>query len=92
MTVFRTWGFNDKNRTYITNGLPNYGNSDSDEVVFQWFNKDGTSFINLAALDKVVTAAQKTGIKLVIAFTNNWVDYGGMDRCLHCQPRGEIPR
>jgi mannan endo-1,4-beta-mannosidase len=79
LTVFRTWGFNDKNRTYVQNGLPNYGTGESNDVVFQWFNKDGTSTINLAALDKVVNAALKTDIKLVVALTNNWADYGGMD-------------
>lgn len=79
LTVFRTWGFNDKNRTYVQNGLPNYGTGESNDVVFQWFNKDGTSTINLAAFDKVVNAALKTDIKLVVALTNNWADYGGMD-------------
>lgn len=81
LSVFRTWGFNDKNRTYSPNGLPNYGGEGAGgtEVVFQWFEKNGTATINVAPFDKVVNAALKTGIKLVVALTNNWADYGGMD-------------
>lgn len=45
---------------------------------------DGKATINygvdgLQALDKVVRAAEQTGIKLIMALTNNWADYGGMD-------------
>ncbi|KAM7184253.1 endo-1,4-beta-mannosidase [Naviculisporaceae sp. PSN 640] len=81
LSVFRTWGFNDKNRTYIPNGLPSYGGEGAGgtEVVFQWFERNGTATINVAPFDKVVNAALKTGIKLVVALTNNWADYGGMD-------------
>ncbi|KAL4892211.1 putative mannan endo-1,4-beta-mannosidase C [Aspergillus ambiguus] len=80
LTVFRTWGFNDKNDTYIEGGLPDYGGEGSGvtEVVFQrWSN--GSSSINLEPFDKVVNAAKKTGMKLIVALTNNWADYGGMD-------------
>lgn len=42
-----------------------------------WDN--GTQTIDLEPFDKVIAAAENTGIKLVIAFTNNWADYGGMD-------------
>ncbi|KAK4454882.1 endo-1,4-beta-mannosidase [Podospora aff. communis PSN243] len=81
LTVFRTWGFNDKNRTRVPNGLPNYGDEGAgpSEVVFQWWNADGTSDINVEAFDKVVNAATKVGTKLLVALTNNWADYGGMD-------------
>ncbi|RYO94231.1 hypothetical protein DL766_002259 [Monosporascus sp. MC13-8B] len=80
LKVFRTWGFNDKNVTYIPGGLPQYGGEGAGdtEIVFQWF-ANGTSTINLDAFDKVVNAATKVGIKLLVAFTNNWADYGGMD-------------
>ncbi|RYP64028.1 hypothetical protein DL769_006808 [Monosporascus sp. CRB-8-3] len=80
LKVFRTWGFNDKNVTYIPGGLPQYGGEGAGdtEIVFQWF-ANGTSTINLEAFDKVVNAATKVGIKLIVAFTNNWADYGGMD-------------
>lgn len=80
LNVFRTWGFNDKNVTYDPNGLPQYGNegAGTTEVVFQrWAN--GTSTIDITPFDKVVNAALKTGIKLIVTLTNNWADYGGMD-------------
>jgi len=48
-------------------------------VVFQWFHPDGTSTIDISGFDKVVKAAEKTGMKLLVALTNNWADYGGMD-------------
>ncbi|KAK3386783.1 endo-1,4-beta-mannosidase-like protein [Podospora didyma] len=81
LTVFRTWGFNDKNSTYVPNGLPNYGGEGAGgtEVVFQWFHPNGTSTINVDPFDKVVDAATKVGTKLLVALTNNWADYGGMD-------------
>ncbi|GAB7331897.1 hypothetical protein MBLNU13_g03828t1 [Cladosporium sp. NU13] len=80
LNVFRTWGFNDKNVTYVPEGLPQYGGEGAGgtEVIFQrWAN--GKSTIDVSAFDKVVNAATKTGIKLVVALTNNWADYGGMD-------------
>jgi mannan endo-1,4-beta-mannosidase len=81
LKVFRTWGFNDKNVTYIPTGLPQYGNEGAGdtEIVFQRWYSNGTSVINIAAFDKVVEAATKVGIKLIVALTNNWADYGGMD-------------
>lgn len=80
LSVFRTWGFNDKNKTFIPGGLPQYGGEgagETDNVLQLWDN--GTSVINLKPFDKVVAAAEKTGIKLIVALTNNWADYGGMD-------------
>jgi mannan endo-1,4-beta-mannosidase len=80
LNVFRTWGFNDKNVTYIPDGLPQYGGEGAGgtEVIFQrWAN--GKSTIDIKAFDKVVNAASKAGIKLIVALTNNWADYGGMD-------------
>ncbi|KXX78131.1 putative mannan endo-1,4-beta-mannosidase C [Madurella mycetomatis] len=81
LQVIRTWGFNDKNTSYIEGGLPQYGGEGAGhtEIVFQWFHPNGTSTINLAGFDKVVRAADKTGVKLLVALTNNWADYGGMD-------------
>src|SRR4051812_3348207 len=67
LNVFRTWGFNDKNVTYIPEGLPQYGGEGAGgtEVIFQrWV--DGKSTIDMTAFDKVVNAATKTGIKLVV--------------------------
>ncbi|KAF8454719.1 glycoside hydrolase superfamily [Terfezia claveryi] len=85
LKVFRTWGFLDKNVTFDPLGLPKYGGEGAGptEVYFQsWAH--GKPSINygptgLQAFDKVVRAAEKTGIKLVVALTNNWADYGGMD-------------
>ena len=78
LKVFRTWGFNDKNTTSDPNGLPQYNGEYSGEVVFQRFGGNGAApTINVAQFDKVVNAAAKTGIKLVVALTNNWADYGG---------------
>lgn len=80
LRVFRTWGFNDKNVTYDPNGLPQYGNEGAGptDVVFQrWAN--GTSTIDVTPFDKVVKGAEAAGIKLLVALTNNWADYGGMD-------------
>lgn len=80
LNVFRTWGFNDKNATTDPNGLPQYGSEGAGEtgVYFQvWDN--GKSTINVKPFDKVVNAASKTGMKLIVALTNNWADYGGMD-------------
>lgn len=77
LKVFRTWGFNDKNATYDAAGLPQYGSGT--EVTFQTFAADGTISIDVTPFDKVVNAASKTGIKLIVTLTNNWADYGGMD-------------
>lgn len=41
--------------------------------------QNGKSAINIEAFDKVVKAAAATGMKLIVALTNNWADYGGMD-------------
>ncbi|KAI5842331.1 putative mannan endo-1,4-beta-mannosidase C [Tricharina praecox] len=85
LKVFRTWGFNDKNVTTSATGLPAYGGegAGATEVVFQRFD-NGKQIIQMGsngipAFDKVVRAAEKTGMKLVVALTNNWADYGGMD-------------
>ncbi|KAI1087998.1 glycoside hydrolase family 5 protein [Rostrohypoxylon terebratum] len=80
LKVFRTWGFNDKNVTYDPQGLPQYGGegAGATDAVFQWW-ANGTSTINITAFDKVVDAATKADIKLIVTLTNNWADYGGMD-------------
>lgn len=78
LKVIRTWAFHDNNRTYTPGGLPKYGTG-GEETVMQFFNSDGTVDINLRGLDVVIEAAEATGIKLILALTNNWADYGGMD-------------
>ena len=77
LKVLRTWGFNDMNVTSQPDGMPKYGSSDTESVFQRWDN--GKAKINIQAFDKVVRAAEKTGMKLIVALTNNWADYGGMD-------------
>ncbi|KAH6869597.1 glycoside hydrolase superfamily [Coprinopsis sp. MPI-PUGE-AT-0042] len=85
LKVIRTWGFYDRNATFDPNGLPKYGGEGAgpSEVHFQeWTNgkpKINLSKTGLPVFDGVIRAAEKSGIKLVIALTNNWADYGGMD-------------
>ncbi|KAI9051761.1 hypothetical protein LZ554_004029 [Drepanopeziza brunnea f. sp. 'monogermtubi'] len=79
--VIRTWAFGDQNETYIPGGLPRYGVNAS--VYFQSW-KDGQATINtgpngLQVLDQVVKLAEDNDLKLIMALTNNWADYGGMD-------------
>ena len=81
LKVFRTWGFYDKNATFNALGLPQYGGEGAgpSEVYFQSWDK-GKPTINygstgLQAFDKVVRAAEKTGIKLVVTLTNNVRSY-----------------
>jgi len=80
LKVFRTWGFNDKNVTFDPAGLPQYGGegAGATSTVFQWWS-NGTSKIDVSGFDRVVDAATKVGMKLVVTLTNNWADYGGMD-------------
>ena len=80
LIVFRTWGFNDKNVTLQPDGMPKYGNEgagDTKTVFQRWDN--GKATINVQDFDKIVRAAEKTGMKLIVPLTNNWADYGGMD-------------
>ncbi|CAE6434035.1 unnamed protein product [Rhizoctonia solani] len=68
-TTLRTWGFNE-----VTSPSGTY---------YQLWN-GATSTINtgadgLARFDQVVAAAKAAGIRLIVALTNNWSDYGGMD-------------
>lgn len=80
LRVFRTWGFNDKNVTFDPNGLPQYGGEGAGptESVFQWWD-NGVPTIDVTQFDRVIDGATNAGIKLIVALTNNWADYGGMD-------------
>ncbi|KAF2119461.1 glycoside hydrolase superfamily [Lophiotrema nucula] len=66
LNVFRTWGFNDRNRTLVPGGLLQYGDEGAGATpnLLQWW-ANGTSEIDLTPFDKVVNAAHKTGIKLI---------------------------
>ncbi|KAJ7624543.1 glycoside hydrolase [Roridomyces roridus] len=68
-TTVRTWGFNE---VTSANG-----------IYFHLWN-GATATVNTGAnglgmLDTVIAAAKAHGIRLIIALTNNWSDYGGMD-------------
>ncbi|EJD06357.1 CEL4a mannanase [Fomitiporia mediterranea MF3/22] len=71
LTTVRTWGFND-----VTSSQ-NFG------AYYQlWQN--GIATFNTGAngisrFDSVVASAKAHGIRLIVALTNNWSDYGGMD-------------
>ncbi|KAG8802252.1 hypothetical protein FRC16_010066 [Serendipita sp. 398] len=68
--VMRTWGFNAINATELPTALA------TDLTYYQVWN--GTKFNmnygkqGLERMDYVVKAAEKAGVKLILAFTNNW--------------------
>ena len=46
--------------------------------------QNGTATFNtgdfgISRFDAVVASAKRHGIRLIVALTNNWSDYGGMD-------------
>lgn len=78
--VVRTWGWLD---------IGNQDGSDSvagkaDGVYFQYWNGSRPAYNDgddgLKRLDYVIAKARAEGIRLVIPFTNNWRDFGGMDQ------------
>ncbi|KAF8914370.1 glycoside hydrolase [Gymnopilus junonius] len=75
--VVRTWGFNAINGSELEgalqSGLTYYQVWNSSE----WILNDGPQ--GLKRLDFVVNTAGEYGIKLILAFTNNWVGYGGAE-------------
>ncbi|KAF5377589.1 hypothetical protein D9615_005332 [Tricholomella constricta] len=75
--VLRTWGFNAINGSELAgakeSGLTYYQVWNSSE----WTLNDGPQ--GLQRLDKVIATAGKYGIKVILAFTNNWVGYGGSE-------------
>ncbi|HKX28392.1 MAG TPA: cellulase family glycosylhydrolase [Blastocatellia bacterium] len=78
LTVIRSWGFND-NRV-VPGGDPAVIQSDPGV-----FNE-----ANLVALDRGIALAKARNIRLILGFTNNWRDYGGMDRYVEWK-LGRIP-
>ncbi|KAK1232690.1 hypothetical protein PQX77_004166 [Marasmius sp. AFHP31] len=75
--VLRTWGFNAINGSELEyahqTGLSYYQVWNSSE----WVLNDGPQ--GLQRLDYVIKAAGENDIKVILAFTNNWVGYGGME-------------
>lgn len=79
-TVLRTWGWLDIGNQDGSNSIAGPKNG----IYFQYWDgtkpayNDGAT--GLANLDYVIWEAGQEGIKLVIPFTNNWSDFGGMDQ------------
>jgi len=81
-TVLRTWGWLDIGNADGSNSVHGKVNG----VYFQYWDpaagapayNDGAD--GLERLDYVLYRARQSGIKLVIPFTNNWGDFGGMDQ------------
>jgi len=65
----RTWGFNE-----VTSPSGTYYNLWSGSTATLNTGANG-----LQKFDTVVAAAKAHGIRLIVALTNNWSDYGGMD-------------
>ncbi|KAG7449553.1 mannanase [Guyanagaster necrorhizus] len=68
-TAVRTWGFNE---VTSPNGIYYQSWSGSTPTV-------NTGSTGLQNFDAVVAAAAANGLRLIVALTNNWSDYGGMD-------------
>ncbi|KAK1231235.1 hypothetical protein PQX77_005640 [Marasmius sp. AFHP31] len=75
--VLRTWGFNAINGSELEyayqTGLTYYQVWNSSE----WVLNDGPQ--GLQRLDYVIKTAAENDIKVILAFTNNWIGYGGME-------------
>ena len=78
--VVRTWGFIDigsEDGTGSTHGKPS-------GVYFHYWDGDKPAYNDgqngLARLDYIIAKAGEQGIKLVVALTNNWQEFGGMDQ------------
>ncbi|KAG8984678.1 hypothetical protein FRB90_005175 [Tulasnella sp. 427] len=68
-TTVRTWGFNE-----VTSASGTYYQIWSGSTPTINYGADG-----LQKFDQVVASAKAHGLKLIVALTNNWADYGGMD-------------
>jgi mannan endo-1,4-beta-mannosidase len=71
LTFVRTWGFND--RTSPQEWGAYYQLFQNGQQTFN------TGANGISRFDSVVRAARASGVKLIVALTNNWSDYGGMD-------------
>jgi mannan endo-1,4-beta-mannosidase len=79
-TVLRTWGWLDIGNADGSNSVSGKKNG----VYFQYWDGQAPAYNDgadgLAKLDYVVWKAGQSGIRLVIPFTNNWSDFGGIDQ------------
>ena len=78
--MLRTWGWLDIGNQDGSNSI----RGKSDGVYFQYWDGTKPAYNDgddgLKRLDYVVYKAGQVGLKLVIPFTNNWNDFGGMDQ------------
>jgi mannan endo-1,4-beta-mannosidase len=70
-TTFRTWGFNE---VTTSSGNPVYFNLWDGATATVNYGANG-----LGMMDTVIAAAKAHGVRMIIALTNNWNNYGGMD-------------
>lgn len=79
-TVVRTWGWLDIGKQDGSNSVA----GKADGVYFQYWDGSQPAYNDgddgLKRLDYVIYKAGQLGLKLVIPFTNNWSDFGGMDQ------------
>lgn len=80
-SVVRTWGFIDIGNQDGTGST--HGKADG-VVYFHFFDGTQPAFNDgpdgLQHLDYVIKRAGELGLRLVVALTNNWGDFGGMDQ------------
>ncbi|WP_214106936.1 cellulase family glycosylhydrolase [Acrocarpospora catenulata] len=78
--VMRTWGWLDIGNQDGSNSVA----GKADGVYFQYWDGTKPAYNDgpdgLERLDYVLYKARQVGIKLIIPFTNNWSDFGGMDQ------------
>jgi mannan endo-1,4-beta-mannosidase len=79
--VLRTWGWFDTGTADGSN--PTAGSQNG--VYLQYWDGTGHPKYNdgpdgIQRLDAVIARAQQDHLRLVIPFTNNWADFGGMDK------------
>lgn len=94
LKVVRTWGDIDagvKTGQVDSNGYPVFSNNSDgsgqkDGIYYQYFDSTQNKPIvnggadGLQKLDYVIYKASQKGMKLLIDFTNNWSDFGGMNQ------------
>ncbi|MBV9268095.1 MAG: hypothetical protein JO061_18145, partial [Acidobacteriaceae bacterium] len=78
--VLRTWGWIDIGNADGSNSVRGKANG----FYFQYWNGSAPAYNDgpngLANLDYTIYRAGQLGLKLIIPFTNNWTDFGGMDQ------------
>jgi mannan endo-1,4-beta-mannosidase len=84
LNVLRTWAFIDCDASVPGSTPPGSKNG----VYFHFWNTDtGRPDFNdgpngLERLDQVISLAETYGLRLILPFTNNWPDFGGIDQYL----------